>query len=302
MAKYRKVDPRIWNDAKFRDLSDQGMLVFLFILTHPHMTSLGAMRASIPGMAAELGWSTEAFAKAFTEGWKAGLIEHDKKASYTGLPNFLRYNGPESPNVIKSWQKSWDMLPECELKTLLPQRLKGFMKGLTKGFREAWSEVEHTFADHPLRNQEQEQEQEQEQDPEQEGKRAPPVDPDSFELDNDPDPEPDLIKLEEQFVTLWNSTPGVLKNRGGRLTAKRREAFRVRLADPDWPGMTDEVRAKFPLQVSSDWKPNMDWILRPDSITKILEGTYAQKWSKTDGQKTVTGAKAYDPDNPVEPI
>ena len=67
MAKYRKVDPRIWNDAKFRDLSDNGKLVFFFLLTHPNMTSLGAMRHTIPGLAAELGWDVEVFGKAFQE-------------------------------------------------------------------------------------------------------------------------------------------------------------------------------------------------------------------------------------------
>ena len=54
MGRYRKIDPRIWNDEAFRALSDRGKLVFLFILTHPHMTSLGAMRASTLGLAAEL--------------------------------------------------------------------------------------------------------------------------------------------------------------------------------------------------------------------------------------------------------
>jgi len=50
MSRYRKVDPRIWNDAKFRSLDDQGKLAFFFLLTHPHMTAIGAMRASIPGL------------------------------------------------------------------------------------------------------------------------------------------------------------------------------------------------------------------------------------------------------------
>lgn len=65
MAKYRKVDPRIWNDGKFMDLSDSGKLALFFVLTHPNMTAVGAMRHTIPGLAAELGWTSEAFAKAF---------------------------------------------------------------------------------------------------------------------------------------------------------------------------------------------------------------------------------------------
>ncbi len=54
MARYRKVDPKIWNDEKFRALSDDGKLAFFMLLTHPHMTAVGAMRAMPSGMASEM--------------------------------------------------------------------------------------------------------------------------------------------------------------------------------------------------------------------------------------------------------
>ncbi|MFR1532401.1 MAG: hypothetical protein ACLSTO_01075 [Bilophila wadsworthia] len=59
--KYRKISPCIWNDAKVRELSDKGKLALLFLLTHPHMTPLGAIRANAPGLACELGWSEKVF-------------------------------------------------------------------------------------------------------------------------------------------------------------------------------------------------------------------------------------------------
>ena len=31
--RYRKIDPRIWNDEKFRQFSDRAKLAFLFVLT-----------------------------------------------------------------------------------------------------------------------------------------------------------------------------------------------------------------------------------------------------------------------------
>jgi len=154
--KYRKIDPRIWNDAKFRELSDRGKLVFLFLLTHPHMTSLGAMRATIPGLAAELGWTEKAFREAFREAFLRGMVRLDEKAHFLGLPNFLKYNPPESPNVIKAWQKCLDDIPECDMKNEWIQMLKGYAKGYTKAFREAFEEA---FRKN-MPNQEQEQEQE----------------------------------------------------------------------------------------------------------------------------------------------
>ena len=155
MARYRKVDPRIWNDAKFRALDDQGKLAFFFLLTHPHMTAIGAMRASVPGLAAEIGWSTEAFAEAFRDVLSKGMAEHDEEASLMWLPNFLRYNPPESPNVIKAWVGSLDLLPECGLLSRVVAGSVAFAQGLNKGFAEALPEA---FAKGmPYQEQEQEQ-------------------------------------------------------------------------------------------------------------------------------------------------
>jgi len=155
MARYRKVDPRIWNDAKFRALSNNGKLVFFFLLTHPHMTAIGAMRSSIPGLAAEIGWTSEAFREAFVEALAKGMAEHDEKASLMWLPNFLRYNPPESPNVIKAWVGSLELLPECDLLSRVVTASVAFAKGLSKGFAEALPEA---FAKGmPYQEQEQEQ-------------------------------------------------------------------------------------------------------------------------------------------------
>jgi hypothetical protein len=160
MGKYRKVDPRIWNDEKFNKLTDRGKLTFFFILTHPHMTALGAMRASIPGLASEIGWPEKAFREAFGEALAKAMLKHDKKASFVWLPNFLKYNKPESPNVIKSWVSALDYLPECPLKLELLQQVKDFTEALPEAFQKALPKAFQKT----MRNHEQEQELEQEQD------------------------------------------------------------------------------------------------------------------------------------------
>ena len=157
MARYRKVDPRIWNDSKFRSMSDNGKLAFFFLLTHPHMTSIGAMRSSIAGLAAEIGWTEKAFREAFAEAFAKGMAMHDEKASLIWLPNFLKYNPPESPNVVKAWVGALELLPECELRSRAVAGCKAFAEALTKGFAEALPEA---FAKSmPYQEQEQEQEQ-----------------------------------------------------------------------------------------------------------------------------------------------
>jgi hypothetical protein len=78
MARYRKIDPRIWNDARFWVLSDAAKLIFLLLLTHPHMTALGAMRATLAGLAAELGWLERRFRCAFGKIIRLGMVRHDE--------------------------------------------------------------------------------------------------------------------------------------------------------------------------------------------------------------------------------
>lgn len=141
MARYRKIDPRIWNDAKFAALSDRAKLVFFMLLTHPNMTAIGAMRGTAPGLAAELGWGLEAFAEAFREVLAKGMAEHDERACLIALPKFIQYNQPESPNVVKAWLGALDLLPECGLKTRVVARAKGYAEALPDGFTKALPEA-----------------------------------------------------------------------------------------------------------------------------------------------------------------
>jgi hypothetical protein len=160
MARFRKIAPRIWNDAKFREVSDDAKLIFFLLLTHPHMTALGAMRATEAGLAAELGWFEERFRRSFAELLRQRIVCYDGRASMIWLPNFLKYNQPENPNVVKSWQVSLELLPECELKRQLIHACRNLVATLPGGFAAGLPE--------PFRrgmpNQEPEPEQEPEQD------------------------------------------------------------------------------------------------------------------------------------------
>ena len=168
MARYRKVESRIWNDAKFLSLSDDGKIVFLLLLTHPSMTSVGAMRSSLSGLAEEmLGWLPERLRKGFGEAFLKGMVKHDEKACLIVLPNFMKYNAPESPNVVKSWSASLELLPECALKTELLQSLKAFTEGLSEGFREAFEDIFRKSMPNP----------EPEPEPEPEKEDIPPLAP-----------------------------------------------------------------------------------------------------------------------------
>ncbi len=146
MSYFRKIDVKIWNDAKFRSLSSTGKLVFLMLVTHPNMTAIGAMRATPDGLAAEL-WSDndeafvgfrEGFLKGFREVLSEGLAEHDSKACCVFIPNFVKYQAAESPNVIKAWAKQVEWVPECALRTRAVAGVEVYTKGLSEGFHKAF--------------------------------------------------------------------------------------------------------------------------------------------------------------------
>lgn len=138
MSHYRKIDVRIWNDQKFARLSDDGQRLFLLLLTHPNMTALGAMRGSAIGLSDYTRWTAERTLEAFAEAFAENLVEQDPEGPLIALPNFLKYNRPESPNVLKSWVSGFEQLPPCELKTLTLHRVKALSEGMTKGFQEAF--------------------------------------------------------------------------------------------------------------------------------------------------------------------
>jgi hypothetical protein len=170
MARYRKIDPRIWNDEKFASLSHEGQRAFLFILTHPSMTSLGAFRATKEGIEAELGIDTKGFAKPFQELLSKGLIKYDESRFLVFAPNFLKYNQPENPNVVKGWAGCLDLLPECPLLAEVLQRAKSCASAnskTSKAFSESLGRVTETLSERYAKQlskglaiQEQEQEQE----------------------------------------------------------------------------------------------------------------------------------------------
>lgn len=141
MAHYRKIDVRIWNDAKFNSLSNNARLIFLFLITHPQMTALGAMRTTPQGLAAELQMEPEAFGEAFREVLAKALAKHDRDACCIWLPNFLKYQSAESPNVLKNWSRQLEYIPECNLKSSAIAGLKAYAEGLSKGFQKAFAEA-----------------------------------------------------------------------------------------------------------------------------------------------------------------
>ena len=171
MARYRKIDTRIWNDRKFRELDDKSKLAFFLVLTHPDTNQLGMLRSRSAALAMELGWHPDAMSDAILTLCRMGMLMVDDKAGFIFIPNFLKYNPPNGPNAVKGWSGLIDLMPECDLLSRALIHLKPTIFGLSEGVRSAIPDdikdaISHAIQDEikdakemPSRIQEQEQEQ-----------------------------------------------------------------------------------------------------------------------------------------------
>lgn len=168
--RYRTIDVRMWGDTKFRSLTPllpSGQALFLYLLTNPNTTNIpGLYRAGAAALAEELGWSIEDFGRAFDECIKQDLVKADFSSRVIFIPNAIKFNKPQAPNVVKSWAAHWDEIPECELKTFAYETLHAFVKGISEAFVEAFHHAtgKSLTKTMPIQEQDQEQEQNQEQD------------------------------------------------------------------------------------------------------------------------------------------
>jgi hypothetical protein len=122
----------------------------------------------------------------------------------------------------------------------------------------------------------------------------------------EPEVADDFDAQRDRFTDCWNNAQGVClissmsKTRLNQLRARLGETIRIQAVSWNWLDALEEmVRTKFPLKVTrgspGGWKPDVDWILKPDSLPAIVEGKY--DWEKkTDGRREdFTASQRHDP-------
>ena len=139
---YRKVKITMWDDPKFRALSalpPSGQSLFIYLLTSPFTGIIpGLFKAGRAAMAEELGWEIEDFDLALGEAIALGMVKADMKARVFWLPNAAKHNPPASVNVVKSWVRAFELLPECPLKWEALLSLKAACYGVSEAIGKAF--------------------------------------------------------------------------------------------------------------------------------------------------------------------
>lgn len=170
VERYSRVSRRMWNDERFRRLSapetPNAQHLWFRLLTGPELGIVpGCFQAWDGGLARALRWPVDGTVKAFQEIVDQGLGIADWEVGFVFVYKAIKHNLPTSPNVVKSWKKPWNELPECELKHEAFQSLKAFVEGMGKAYSKAFNETFPKASGNQEQEQEQDQEQEQEGDP-----------------------------------------------------------------------------------------------------------------------------------------
>ncbi len=304
MARYRKIDTRIWNDRKFRELDDKSKLAFFLVLTHPDTNQLGMLRSRSVALAMELGWQPDAMLDAIQTLCQMGMLMVDEKAGFIFIPNFLKYNPPNGPNAVKGWAGLIDLMPECNLLALALSHLKPTIFGLSEGVRSAIPDdikdaISHAIPDGIKDANETSsriQEQEQEQDiyiPSEDGIVETAVS-DPPASDSEKDEKPKGIDCPYQkIITDYNEILGPYLGMCQKLTPTRQKTVQARwrdcMKDGDFKTQDDGIayfRRYFEYiktcdflmgNNGRDWRADFDWIFKLSNYTKICEGKYLSR-------------------------
>lgn len=137
---YGRIDVLLWTDPKFKCLSDDSKIIFLYMLTGPHKNILGFYFLPIPYGAYDLGWDNKRFDKGLHELLDKDLISYDFETSVVFIKNFLKYNPLENPNQVTGAIKAFNVLPPnsvtIEIATCLKRSDKPLLKPLIERLEE----------------------------------------------------------------------------------------------------------------------------------------------------------------------
>lgn len=178
MREYGQIQCAFWIDPELQSLSDEAVLLAVYLMTGPHSNGLGCYRLPDGYIQADRGWTPGTIKKAFGELSEKGFAYRCESTGFVIIPNFLKWNPITNANVATAREREFYLVPKTfEHYSLLIQSLIEHGKHWSKGFLNHLETLCEGFG---KQEQEQEHDQEQEQDQEEESAEQgspPPDDP-----------------------------------------------------------------------------------------------------------------------------
>lgn len=112
MAEYGKVYKKIWNNERFRQLSEKAKYLFLYLITSPHTNTLGLFRLPLSYISSDVDWQTKTVLKYLGELKSASFLLWDTKSCLVCIPSWLEHNPIISENHLKKCLAELSEIPK----------------------------------------------------------------------------------------------------------------------------------------------------------------------------------------------
>lgn len=266
---YTKIDELMWSDPKFCSLSDDGKLLFVYLVSCRHRNIIGLYYLPEPYAAFDLKWDSKRFSKGLAELLEMGLVKYNFNSNMVMIINFLKYNPLENPNQVKGAVKALAVLPPNGLDSTFLNGIislnKPFMKPLVELLEERLSKQEDVKEDV-----------DEEEDVTEDGEELSIV---VQSTTSESIPYDSILNL---FHEICITLPQVKV-----LSDKRKKALKARWKESKSDIATFELifskvhQSDFLSGRNGRWTGcNFDWILKQENFIKIGEGNYDNKGGK----------------------
>lgn len=114
-SRYSKVFVKIWHSKDFRMLSEEGKMLFLYLLTSPHRNMGGFYYLPLPYLCFDVGLDEGRVSKAFEELTDKDMALYDYNTQVVLIKKWFCYNPIENENQAKGLNKQLAEIPKSKL-------------------------------------------------------------------------------------------------------------------------------------------------------------------------------------------
>jgi len=255
VRQYGRIETAIWQNPKFRSLSDEAQRLYLYLIACPHGNLVGCFVLHDGYMMADLNWDQNRVRKHVSELVSKGMIERDETTFVTRILGWWGHNSIDNSKSALGAMRVLLSLPKCRVRDEAYQSLIGIGNKYVDEYRDQYASVFAFSSEPPEPDQEPDQEMEMDK-----GARAP---------------DPVAMAFDEWNALAKETGLPAVQNRDDT----RRRRLKARLKDcggiEGWRQALRKIRGSpYLLGKVKDWRADFDFVVRPDKFSKIMEGGF----------------------------
>ncbi|MCM8820156.1 MAG: hypothetical protein NC925_05105 [Candidatus Omnitrophica bacterium] len=257
VSRFSKVFVKIWHSKDFQSLSEDGKLMFLYLLTSPHRNMGGYYSIPIAYLCYDLNFEEKRVKKALNELNHKQMVIYDYNTQIVLILKWFLYNPIENINQAKGLNRQLAELPVSNLLGIFAECVEKYcdykeiiLKELPVPLKDAEQNSFTNILETPL----------------------------ELETETKLPPTP-YEKIKELYNTLCPSFPRI-----EIISENRKKHLRAR-----WKQYNGDLSVFEKLFIKTQesnflrgnndrgWKPDFDWLINETNMAKVLEGKYDNK-------------------------